>query len=167
MHSEFVAYAINKLEQNARRVEECAARLSEDEMWWRPGPQSNSAGNLILHLAGNIRQWIVSGVGGAQDVRDRDREFAVRQSDEKAAIVAALQAAVADASDVLKSLPERRQTDRIRVQGYQLTVLQAVFHVVEHFSYHVGQIAYVTKMLTDKDLGFYRHLGREHSETTP
>ena len=166
MHSEFVAYAISKLEQNCGRIEDCTGRLSEEQIWWRPGQSSNSIGNIILHLAGNIRQWIVAGIEGAPDVRDRDGEFATADGG-RDVVNAALRTAVTEACAVLRRLPEQRQREVIRVQGYQVPVIQAVFHVVEHFSYHVGQIAYITKMLTDKDLGFYRHLGREHGETTP
>jgi hypothetical protein len=54
------------------------------------------------------------------------------------------------------------------VQGYDKSILEAIYHVVEHFSLHTGQIIYATKLLRKEDLGFYKHLNHTtHSEKTP
>ena len=140
--------------------------LSDEQLWWRPNAESNSVGNLMLHLAGNVRQWIVSGVGGAEDDRDRDREF-VTDREHRQTVIRTLRTAVDDACSVLSHVQGGRLEERLTVQGYDVAVLEAIFHVVEHFSYHTGQIAFVTKMLTASDLGFYRHLAHRHAETTP
>ncbi len=132
--------------------------LSEEEIWWRPNPSSNSAGNLILHLCGNVRQWIVAGVGEAQDVRERDLEFSERGPVPRETLVNRLTATVAEAAAIIEALDDDQLVQKRRIQIYDVTVLQAVFHVVEHFSYHTGQILYIAKLLKDRDLGFYSDL---------
>lgn len=137
------------------KIERCVRLLPEEDLWWRSDPASNSVGNLLLHLAGNLRQWITHGVGGAPDRRTRSAEFDAgggRSADE---MLAHLAAAVAEADRVLAALPPARLFDRRRIQGIDVSVLEAVYHVVEHFSTHVGQIIYITKMRTGKDLQFY------------
>lgn len=134
------------------------ARLGDGDLWWRPNPASNSVGNLVLHLAGNVRQWIVSGVGDAPDMRDRAAEFAAEEgpdAPDAAAAMAVLEAAVRDADAVLAALAPARLDERITVQGRDVTVLEAIYQVVEHFALHAGQIAYVAKMRSAADLGFY------------
>src|SRR5262249_27068367 len=116
---------------------------------------SNSIGNLMLHLAGNIRQWVVSGIGGAPDRRDRDAEFDRRDPLTRAELLATLTAAVAEADAALAAgagtLGERRL-----VQGREVTGLELIYHVVEHFAMHTGQILYIAKLRSGRDLGFYR-----------
>jgi uncharacterized damage-inducible protein DinB len=133
----------------------CLARLSEAEVWWRPNEKSNSIGNLILHLCGNIRQWIIHGVGGAADRRDRPAEFAAREFFSKAELLAKLESTLAEVDAVLANLPVEKLTEPRVIQGFDVTVLRAIFHVVEHFSYHTGQIIYITKMRTGEDLKFW------------
>ena len=138
------------------RIEGCLDRLSEEDLWWRPNEASNSVGNLILHLAGNIRQWIVHGVGGGEDVRDRPAEFEARGPMPAAPLRARLRDALDAVDAVLGGLTAGDLLETRRIQGLDVTVLQAVYHVVEHFSMHTGQILYVTKLRTGQDLGFYR-----------
>jgi uncharacterized damage-inducible protein DinB len=130
--------------------------LSDDDLWRRPNDASNSAGNLILHLSGNVRQWIVSGVGGAPDHRDRASEFARRDPLPRAELIAMLTRTVNEADAVLAGLSASSLGERRLIQGREVTVLEAVYHVVEHFSTHVGQIVMIAKQRTGKDLGFYR-----------
>jgi uncharacterized damage-inducible protein DinB len=130
-------------------------RLPDDDLWWRPNPASNSAGNLVLHLAGNVRQWIVHGLGGAPDTRRRAEEFAAAGTSDRAGVLSALDAALNDADDVLRTLdPATLPHDRT-IQGLRVTGLQALYHVVEHFSMHTGQILWLVKLRTDRGLGFY------------
>ena len=112
----------------------------------------------MLHLSGNVRQWIVSGVGGAPDTRNRDAEFAQREPLAAGELLERLRAAVRDADEVLARLQEADLTASRRIQVYDVTVLEAIHHVTEHFALHSGQILYATKLLTGEDLGFYRHL---------
>jgi len=134
----------------------CLEDMPEDDLWWRPNEQSNSAGNLILHLCGNVRQWILNSMGGGGFERNRDGEFAARGPVPKAELMASIQEVVVEVDKVLDSLSPDSLLERFPVQIYSTSRLQAVYHVVEHFSYHLGQILYIYKMRTGKDPGFYR-----------
>ena len=138
-------------------------------MWARGGENENAAGNLVLHLCGNVRQWIVAGVGGAPDVRERDGEFNARGGVAAGELLARLHDTVEDASAVLGAVTAERLAERITVQKYEVSVLEAIYHVVEHFAMHTGQIMFATKMLTGEELGFYKHLRSQaaHGQKTP
>lgn len=137
------------------KIRSCLDELPEDDLWWRPNSASNSVANLLLHLSGNARQWIVSGIGGAEDIRERQAEFDARGGSGAGELLARLESTVDEADRVLASLDPGRLPERLVIQGTDTTVLGAVYHVVEHFGMHTGQIAYITKMRTDKDLAFY------------
>ena len=144
-----------------------SAGLTEEQIWARGGQNENAVGNLVLHLTGNIRQWIVAGVGGQPDIRQRDAEFAARAAP-RSDLAARFHNTVAEAAGILETLPPERLPERLAVQGYHVTVLEAIYSVVEHFSGHTGQIVYAAKMLTGEDLGYYRHLSNPaHAERTP
>jgi uncharacterized damage-inducible protein DinB len=138
------------------RIIECLAQLSEEEIWWRPNAASNSVGNLLLHLCGNMRQWIISGLGGAADIRERDKEFAERGPIVRAALRDELQRTVKESCAVLARLKPGDLTRRYRIQQYDVMGYQAAAQVEEHVAYHLGQIIYVTKLKRGKDLGFTR-----------
>jgi uncharacterized damage-inducible protein DinB len=140
------------------RVEKCLEQLTPEQIWWRGQENANAIGNLMLHLNGNIRQWIISGIGGAPDKRNREAEFAQREPLDTAALRERLRAAVQEAGQVIGRLTPGDLTQRRRIQVYDVTVLEAIHHVTEHFALHAGQILYATKLLTGADLGFYRHL---------
>ena len=152
----FLEQAVEHLEKDFMpRISECVASLSQEELWWRPNADSNSVGNILLHLAGNVRQWIISGVGGAEDTRVRDREFSEQGPVPSDQLLSALSNTVAEACKLLRDLPPEALRKTSRIQKYDVTGLQAIFHVVEHFSGHTGQIIYVTKLLKSRDLKFY------------
>jgi len=165
----FLDYSARKLRQLTCRIEDCLDRLSGEQIWTRQAANENAVGNLVLHLSGNVRQWISSAVGGRQDIRRREAEFAARSGIGGPELAAELRATVDEAVAVLEALAPGRLTEQICVQDYRLTILEAVYHVVEHFSGHTGQIIYVTKLLTGEDLGFYGHLRTlaGHAEQTP
>ncbi len=137
------------------KIERCLERLTDEQVWWRASERSNSVGNLLLHLEGNLRQWVVGGVGGAADARVRDREFEERRSLPRGELLSALRAAVSEADGALARLDPAALLETRRVQGLDVTLLAAVFHAVEHFSMHTGQVILLTKMLADEDLAFY------------
>ena len=141
------------------KLERCLERLTDEQVWWRAGEHSNSVGNLLLHLEGNLRQWVVCGAGGGEDLRERDREFAERRRVPREELLACLRAAVAEADSALARLDPRALLETRRVQGLDVTLLAAVFHAVEHFSMHTGQIVLLTKMLAGEDLAFYDFSG--------
>ena len=120
----------------------------------------NSIGNLILHLNGNVRQWLVSSFKGSDDTRDRPAEFRERQLIPGSALLETLGTTLNEASDVLASLSESDLLTTFEIQGYTVSGLEAVYQVVEHFGLHYGQISYITKLLRGEDLGFYRELDR-------
>jgi uncharacterized damage-inducible protein DinB len=154
----FLNFSADKLQELAPRIEACLGQLSEEQVWARGQENENAVGNLVLHLCGNVRQWIVSSIGGEPDRRDRDSEFAAHGGRSKAQLAEQLRATVAEAVAVIRAVPADRLSERRVIQGYDESVLGAIYHVVEHFSMHTGQIIFITKMLTSADLGFYRHL---------
>lgn len=133
----------------------CLEKLSEEDIWWRPNEKSNSAGNLVLHLCGNVHQWIIHGVSGAPDARNRPAEFSERRPIPKAALLAQLEATLAEVDVTLQQVAAEDLPQPRAIQGFDQTVLSAIFHVVEHFSYHTGQIIYLTKMRTGEDMKFW------------
>jgi uncharacterized damage-inducible protein DinB len=136
------------------RIIGCLEQLSDQEIWWRPNDASNSIGNLVLHVCGNMRQWIICGLGGAADLRERDKEFSERGPIARGALREKLQRTVTEACGVLAGLKLGALTRRYRIQGYDVTGYEAVAHVMEHVAYHTGQIIYATKLKRAKDLGF-------------
>jgi len=142
-------------------------KLTPEQIWRRAADNDNAVGNLVLHLAGNVRQWILCGVGGQEDRRDRDSEFAARSGDD---VVSRLRPVVSEAVALIAALPPDRLTETRTIQKhYNVTVLEAIYHVVEHFSMHTGQIIFATKLLTGEDLEFYGYLksGSAKMEETP
>lgn len=137
------------------RIQRAVEALSEEDVWWRPNPASNSVGNLILHLAGNARQWVVSGIGKAPDVRQRDEEFRRPGEGKADALLTLLEGTLAEVDRVLAELPAAELGSERVIQGMNVTVLDALYHVVEHFSMHTGQIIYVAKLRSGRDLGFW------------
>lgn len=143
------------------KIEACLAQLTDQDVWWRPNAASNSIGNLVLHLCGNARQWIVSGVEGQEDLRDRDREFSEQGPLGKDLLRARLASALGEVESAFESMIARAVAhpgflaERRTIQGLDVSVLEAVYHVVEHFAQHTGQIMYITKMRTGHDLAFW------------
>lgn len=131
--------------------------IPADKLWWRPNERANSAGNLLLHLAGNIRQWIVSGVGGAPDTRQRSAEFAAsaEMGLRREALLEDLDLACAQCVAVLSTLTEQTLAQSRIIQGRETTVFAAVYHVIEHFSGHTGQLILIAKWLTPDSVRFY------------
>lgn len=154
----FLEFSTRKLRQLLSRIHVCLDKLDQDQFWLRPSESSNSIANLCLHLSGNVRQWILHGIDHQPDTRTRDAEFAALTGLSRAELWSQLNDTVQLACAVLERLPPEQLTQTVRPQNYDVTVLEAVYHVVEHFAQHTGQILSATKALTSADLGFYRHL---------
>jgi uncharacterized damage-inducible protein DinB len=169
LERQFLDHSVNKLRQYTERIETCLGKLSEEQVWQRGCENENAVGNLVLHLCGNVRQWIVSGVGGQPDIRQRDSEFDSRGDVPIPELVERLRATVEEAARVIDAVPGERLAERLVLQQYPVSVLEAIYHVVEHFSMHTGQILFITKMLSGTDLGFYAHLrtAAAHGQKTP
>jgi len=167
MEGVVIEWSAAKLRQLSSRIEDCLGRLTEEQIWARAGENANAIGNLVLHLCGNVRQWLISGVGGAQDIRRRPEEFAARGGPAGPELAARLQATIEEAVAVLQALPLERFAERVVIQGYDVTKLEAVLHVLEHFAQHTGQILFATKAATGSDLGYYKHLDRVAPRVDP
>ena len=138
------------------KIKRCLEQLSDAQVWSRANDASNSIGNLLLHLRGNLRQWIVCGVGEQPDDRDRQSEFDAQEGASSAELLSRLEATVNEAVGVLYRLEVARLTERTEIQGRDVTVLGAVYHAVEHFGQHAAQIITMTKAITGQSLEFYR-----------
>jgi hypothetical protein len=157
----FLEFSRKKLlEQYWPRLSKCVESLTDDEVWWRPNAASNSIGNLILHLNGNVRQWLVASFNRLEDARDRPAEFDTRDGIPASALLKKLGATMQEASEVLSRLTPTDLLAPYEIQGYKVTGLYAVYQVVEHFGMHYGQILYIAKHLGGADLGFYRELNK-------
>lgn len=143
------------LEESVPRVKKCLAELTEREIWLRPNEHSNSVGNLVLHLCGNVRQWVLTGLGGAPDHRFRQAEFDERGPIPTTELLRRLDDVMQGVEAVLEKLTPEQILQPVVVQGFQETGLSILVHVVEHFSYHVGQITYFTKWKKDMDTSYY------------
>ena len=134
------------------KIERCLEKLNDEQIWWRANEESNSIGNLILHLCGNARQWIVCGVGSAPDKRNRDSEFEQRDVIPRSDLIALLRSTLLDVETTLQSVDPGTLLEYRKIQGNDVDILEAIFHVTEHFSMHTGQIIMLTKMMTSADL---------------
>lgn len=137
------------------RLRQCVSTLQEEEIWRRPNPQSNSVGNLVLHLCGNARQWIGSGLGGRPDERKRQAEFEERGPIPTAQLLALIEETERMIEEELEKIDPEDLLAVRPVQTFEESGLSILVHVVEHFSYHVGQAAYWVKAMKGEDLGFY------------
>ena len=157
---EFIARSRYHLSEDLLpKIERCVALLSDEQLWWRPNVESNSIGNLLLHLSGNARQWIVCGLGEVSDARDRDSEFAQREMIPRSDLLSGLRQTIIEVDATLAKFDMDRLVEKKTIQGLEVTALGAILHVVEHFSMHTGQIILLTKILTSSDLRFYEFEG--------
>ena len=154
-HTQFTQAAGHFLRWNLERITACLQELSEAEVWQRPNGSSNSVGNQLLHLSGNIRQWIHSGIGQLPDRRQRDAEFAALSGPPKAELLAELSGVIHGAVTIIEQQAPSDLTPERPVQAYVHDGNYIMLHVVEHLSYHTGQIIFWTKLLRDKDLYLY------------
>ena len=152
----FLRHSTNKLTQMTGYIEACVLKLDGDRIWGRGEGAQNSIGNLVLHLCGNVRQWIGSSIGGLVDIRERDREFAVSSRMGTEELLSLLNSTVGEAVTILRNLAPERLTERVSTQDGDRYVLEVIYQVVGHFQQHSGQIIYATKMMTGEDLKFYK-----------
>lgn len=158
VNEEFIKQAIYRLEENTPKIKKCLDELSEEEVWKRPNASSNSIGNIIVHLCGNITQYILSSLGDVEDRRERDKEFSVQGGLNKIELFHQLKSTVDKAATIIQNVDQNDLLKKRSVQAYELSAIGIILHVVEHYSYHTGQIIFWTKLLKDKDLGFYSNV---------
>jgi len=157
--SEFLEFSRWKLlDEYWPRLRACVESLTDEQVWWRPNEASNSIGNLILHLNGNVSQWLLAPFAHREDKRNRPAEFSERQLLPKMQLLETLAGTLQETAQVLPRITEHDLLATYHIQGYTVSGMHAVYQVIEHFGLHYGQITYITKMLRGQDLGFYREL---------
>jgi hypothetical protein len=142
----YLATSRRRLAEGVKKIKHCLAQLSDEQVWWRPHDSMNSIANIVLHLCGNLRQWIISGVGDEPDVRDRPKEFSDRSSMPKPELIRRLDEIVSQADAVLATLPDPQLLQRRRIQGFDETALSAIFDSLSHFRGHMQEIVYITRL---------------------
>lgn len=150
-----------RMNENTPRIIRCLNELSEEEVWQRPNTSSNSIGNLILHLCGNIRQYAIASLGSLPDERQRSLEFTATGGFDKRSLIESLSSTVEEACATIHAATEEELMRVRKVQAFEMSGIGIMVHVAEHYSYHTGQIAFFTKLLKDRDLGFYQDVALE------
>ena len=158
--AEFLEKSRSLLQEYVPKIERCLEHLSDEDVWWRPNEAANSIGNLVLHLCGNVTQWIIGGVGDREYVRHRQQEFDERTQIPSEELLRRLNAVVEEADEILAGLDRSALLSIRTIQNYHVTVLDAIYHVVEHFSMHTGQIILLTKARTGTDLKLWQPVDR-------
>jgi hypothetical protein len=160
--TEFIKEARGVLSEGMRKVEHCLGQLDDSQIWWRPRPEMNSIANLMLHLSGNLRQWIVSGVGGASDIRNRPKEFADRSNRPKAEVLAIFKKVLSEADAALAALKPDQLLQPRKIQGFDVTAIAAIMDTLPHFRGHVQEIIHMTReQLGEKYLFYFVPNGKE------
>ena len=155
---EFVKNLFYRLDENFRMTRIALAQITEEEIWLKANSTLNSIGNLILHLCGNLTQYGVSSLSGTSDNRVRDIEFSTEGGFLKQELLDKLESTLNEVKTTITQVSDERLIEIKEVQGYQFSGIGNAIHLVEHFSYHTGQIAFWVKMLKSKDLGFYSNV---------
>jgi hypothetical protein len=149
------ADAGHELAEAAKRIRHCVSQLSDEQVWWREDESQNSIANLVLHLCGNLRQWIVAGLGGAEDTRNRPLEFADRSHLNKSELLARLDAVLREAREVLGRLTAAELVRVRRIQGWDVSGSRAIFDAVPHFRGHTQEIIHITRHLLGGQYVYY------------
>jgi uncharacterized damage-inducible protein DinB len=155
---ELIKDCTRHINEYTKRVKICLDMLSEEQVWQKPNTSSNSIANLMLHLCGNMTQYVLSSLGGKADLRERDKEFSTEGGLNKEQLFEKLSAVVHSVVEEIQLHDEGSLLTTRTVQGFQLNGLAIILHITEHYSYHTGQIALLTKLMTNEDLGFYKGL---------
>ncbi len=158
LSTDFKEQSIYRIKESHKRIIACIDLLDESQIWLKPNSALNSMGNLVLHLCGNITQYIISTLGGAPDHRNRDAEFAATGGKTKTELKEMFNSVIEQSIECIGNASELDLSAVKKVQVYELTGVGIIIHVTEHLSYHTGQIAFLTKQLLEKDLGFYAGL---------
>jgi uncharacterized damage-inducible protein DinB len=152
---EFIDQCLFRISESTAKLTTCLDELEEVDVWKRPNQHSNAVGNIILHLCGNIRQYAISSLGNTVDVRERDKEFSAASGYSKSELIKKLITAVEEAKSIIQNVDSSELLRKRKVQGFYHSGIGIIIHVTEHYSYHTGQVIFWTKLLKDKDLGFY------------
>ena len=152
---EFKDQAVFRLQEKKAHIGKCFAQIAGQDVWWQPNASSNSIGTIILHLCGNIGQYVIASLGRQPDQRKRDLEFSTKNSHNKEELLKMISDIIDQASTIVQGADEEELLRVRQVQGFSFSGLGVVLHAVEHLSYHTGQIAYLTKLRNDQQVGLY------------
>lgn len=154
VHQSVIQAACRCLDHCLSVIEHCVGQLTDDQIWWRPQEPLNSIGNLLLHLNGNLQQWMIAGLRGTADTRNRPSEFATRTPTPGATLVEQLQATIHEIKQTLSAIrPEEMLTPR-RIQGFDVTGWEAVFDSIPHLKGHTQEIVCLTRQQLDNRYQF-------------
>ena len=154
--NEFKSHSVFRLKEGFRMVVQAMDFIDENQLWQLPTENGMSLENQILHSCGNMRQYIISSLGNQMDLRKRDLEFKTRSKLKKNELIKRLEETINASILIINKTSEKEYLKIRKVQAFSYSGVGVVLHAVEHFSYHVGQIAFWVKFLTQKDLGFYK-----------
>ena len=154
-YKEFIELSVRFINENTEKIKTCMKELDEKDVWLRLNEHVNSIANTMLHLCGNIRQYVISSVGGQIDIRERDLEFSTTEGFLKDELLAKLSETVEEAKSIITSASQENLERRRIVQNTPYTGIGIIIHITEHYSYHTGQIILLTKLFKNKDMGFY------------
>ncbi len=151
-------FELRVFEESYARIYKCLSMLKDEQIWESPQGNIPSVGCLILHLCGNARQWILSGIGGEPDNRNRDDEFVIHRNIRKSDFIFLLENLKVNLQNCLQDMPESRLHETLIIQDFNVSGFSALVHVIEHFSYHTGQITTLTKLYSNLETGYYSGL---------
>lgn len=137
------------------KINHCCDQLTDEQVWWRPQEEMNAIGNLLLHLCGNLRQWIIAGVGNKEDTRDRPSEFSCRSQTSKIELLNDLRNTLNESKATLNDLTVESLLQQRRIQGFEITGLAAAFDSVSHLKGHTQEIIHMTRVLLAEDYQFH------------
>ncbi len=152
---ELIDQTLASIDENSSKIKACMKQLDEKDLWFRHNDHVNSVGNILLHLCGNIRQWIISSLGGVPDIRERDLEFSTVGGFTKDQLTGRWEDTMQEAISVIRHASRENLLSRRTVQGSNVSGIGIIIHVTEHYSYHTGQIIFLTKLYKNMDMGFY------------
>ncbi|KPM33350.1 Hypothetical protein I595_253 [Croceitalea dokdonensis DOKDO 023] len=152
---ELIAHCHYRMDESLRMLRISLSTLTEDEVWQKPNASLNSVGNLVLHLCGNMRQYGIASLTEMEDNRNRDIEFSTTGGYDKTGLLKQLETTVTEVKQVISATTVERFLQKQKVQGFEFSGIGNCIHLVEHLSYHTGQIAFWAKLLKNKQLGFY------------
>ena len=155
LYGEFIEQSLEFINQSTSKIKSCMKELGERDVWYSPNENLNSVGNLVLHLSGNIREYIISSLGGEPDIRERDLEFSTRGGFTNAELINKLEDTVDEANNIISNISQENLLRKRIVQGFPYSGVGVIIHVTEHYSYHTGQIIFLTKLMKNMDMGFY------------
>jgi len=134
------------MQECLEKIGHCFSQLEEHDIWWRPYQEHNALGNIILHLCGNLGQWVIHGVTEQPDTRDRPAEFSHRGVIPKQQLLEWLGQTISKADAVIAGLDEQSLLEPRRIQGYEVLVQAAIQNSVSHLVGHTQEIIWVTRL---------------------